>query len=95
MEIVDWDGKKEQFAIPCHLGETNCYDKVFVGAMYDSKPGAVEVKDPEHTKRMLINALQSRPDRTPWEDYCLLKLRKEPVDFARCYIHKWRGAYKY
>lgn len=94
IEIVDHNGRREQFAIPSHLGDTNRYTKVFVGAMYDHKPNAVEITEPEHTKRMLIHILASMP-RTPWDDYYLMALRHRPVDFALCLIHKWRGDYKY
>src|SRR5262245_49951689 len=53
IEIVDRNGKHEMFAIPSHLGEPEHYTKVFVGAIYDRRPNAVEVSDPEDTKRML------------------------------------------
>lgn len=94
IEIVDRDGRTEQFAIPAHLGDTNRYTKVFVGAMRDRQPGAVEIIEPEHTKRMLVCILQDYPNRTPWDDYCLMVLRRRPVDFARCLVHKWRGHYQ-
>lgn len=94
IEIVDRDGRTEQFAIPSHLGDTNRYTKVFVGAMHDRKPGAVEIVEPEHTKRMLVCILQDYPNRTAWDDYSLMALRRRPVDFARCLIHKWRGHYQ-
>ena len=94
IEIVDRDGRMEQFAIPSHLGDTNRYTKVFVGAMHDRKPGAIEITEPEHTKRMLVCILQDYPNRTAWDDFALMALRRHPVDFARCLIHKWRGDYK-
>jgi hypothetical protein len=94
VEIIDRDGKLEQFAIPAHLGETNRYTKVFVGAMHDRKPGAVEVFDSEQTKRMLIEVIASMPDRTPYDDFNLMSLRRRPSDFALCLIHKLRGKYK-
>lgn len=93
MEIVDRDGRREQFAIPAHLGDKNPYAKVFVGATYDDKPEAVEIEEPEHTKRMLVCILQDYPNRTAWDDLCLLHLRRRPVDFARCLVHRWRNDY--
>jgi len=58
IEIVDRDGRREEFAIPSHLGENDHYTKVFVGAIYDQKSGAVEIAQPEQTKRMLICILR-------------------------------------
>ena len=94
IEIIDRDGHREQFAIPSHLGDTNRYMKVFVGAMDDRKPEAIEVVESEHTKRMLVCILQDYPNRTAWDDFSLMALRRRPVDFARCLIHKWRGHYQ-
>lgn len=94
IEIVGRGGRTEQFAIPSHLGETNQYAKVFVGALYDRKPGAAEVADSEQTKRMLAHIIASKPNRTPDEDFYLFCLRRSPVDFVRCYIHKLMGHYK-
>ena len=94
IEIIDRDGHREMFAVPSHLGDTNRYAKVFVGAMHDRKPEAVEIVDPEHTKRMLVCILQDSPNRTAWDDFSLMTLRRRPVDFARCLIHKWQGDYQ-
>jgi hypothetical protein len=94
IEIVDRDGRLEQFAIPSHLGETNRYTKVFVGAMHDRKPGAVEVSDSEQTKNMLVCILAAKSNRTPDEDYYLFCLRGSPADFVHCYVHKLMGEYK-
>ena len=85
VEIVDREGKREQFAIPAHLGETGQYTKVFVGAMYDRKPSAVEVSDSEQTKRMLIHVLESMPQRTSDDDVCLRVLRRRPNDYLYWY----------
>ena len=93
IEIVDREGRMEQFAIPSHLGDTNRYKKVFVGAMHHRKPGAVEIIEPKDTKRMLICILKDYPNRTEWDDFALMALARRPVDFARCLIHKWRGSY--
>lgn len=94
IEIVDRDGRSEQFAIPSHLGETNRYTRVFVGAMHDRGPSAAEILEPEDTKRMLICVLQDYPNRTAWDDYALMVLQRRPVDYVRCLIHKWTGAYQ-
>ena len=94
IEIVDGTGQREQFAIPAHLGDTNRYGRVFVGAMHDRKPGATEVADSENTKRMLIQILAATSGRSPHDDYCLMALRRRPSDYAVCLIHKWRGQYQ-
>jgi hypothetical protein len=95
IEIVDRAGTREQFCLPAHLGDTNPYTRVFVGAMYDRKSGAVEILEPEHTKRMLIQILASAQKRTAEDDLCLMMLRRRPSDFAICLIHKWTGKYSY
>jgi len=94
MEIVDRTGKKEQFAIPAHLGETNRYVRVFVGALHDRKAGAVEIAQPEHTKRMLFCILRDAPYRTPYEDACLMELRRYPADILRVLYHKLARHYE-
>ena len=92
--IVDRDGHREAFALPCDdLGATNSYDRVFVGAAHANWAGATEIAEAEHTKRMLVCILRDYPNRTSWDDYCLMKLRGHPVDFARDLIHKWKGDY--
>ena len=93
IEIVDSDARREQFCLPSHLGDTNRYSRVFVGALYDRKPRAVEITEPEQTKRMLIQALADMPKRTADDDFCLMALRRRPSDFAVCLIHKWTGKY--
>jgi len=94
IEITDRDGKTEQFAIPSRLEETNRYTKVYVGAMYDSKPGAVLVSDSEQTKRMLIHVLAAMPNRKPDDDACLIMLRHRPADIVHLYFLHFTGAFK-
>jgi hypothetical protein len=67
---------------------------VFVGALHDSETGAVEIAEPEHTKRMLICILRDYPHRTPYDDFCLMALRRYPVDFVRVLFHKAAGHYE-
>jgi hypothetical protein len=94
IEITDRDGKTEQFAIPAHLGETNRYTQVYVGAMHDSKPGAVLVSDSEQTKRMLIHVLEAMPQRAPSDEGCLMCLRRSPSDYVRFLILKLTRAFE-
>ena len=94
IEIIDRDGRLQQFAIPSHFGDSNRYTRVFVGSMCDRTPGAIEIINPEHTKRMLISVLQANARRSAWDDLALMALRRHPVDFARCLVHRWRGDYK-
>jgi len=93
IKIVDRDGVQEQFAIPSHLGEADCYTRVYVGAIYDRKPGAVEVENPLDTKRMLVCILAAWPNRTAFDDGCLADLSRRPIDFAHVLFHRWRGDY--
>ncbi len=93
IEIIDRDGKREQFAIPARLGETNRYSKVFVGALYDRKPGAIEIAEPEHTRRMLICIVRDYPHRTADHDFCLMALRRYPKDVLPVLYHRLAGHY--
>jgi hypothetical protein len=94
IEITDRDGKTEQFAIPAHLGETNRYTLVYVGAMHDRKPGAVLVSDSEQPKRMLIHVLAATPHRTAYDDLCLMFLRRRSADFVHCLFLKITGGFR-
>jgi hypothetical protein len=91
--IVDRDGRWEGFFLPCDEPGPNSYSKVLVGAAYPGGQGAREIVDPEPTKRMLICILRDYPKRTPWDDYCLMQLRRHPVDFVRHLLHEWKGEY--
>ena len=74
LEIADADGKIEQFAIPSHLGSSIRYQRVFVGADYDSRPTAIEVENPEATKQALLVILSKYGKADPaldWATYCL------------------------
>jgi hypothetical protein len=93
IEIVDRDGKRQKFAIPAHMGDTNPYSRVFVGALYDRHAGAVEVADPEHTKRMLVRVLADKTHRTPDEHAWLAALSRRPVDYAVVILHRLLGHY--
>ena len=90
IEIVDRDGKTEQFAIPANELEKKRYARVFVGAMYANGPSAVAVSDSEQTKRMLIWVLASMPHRTTYDDLCLMHLRHRPSDDVHCFVRKLR-----
>jgi hypothetical protein len=93
IEIVDRDGHREQFALPCGWDNTNypAYSRVFVGALWNHRKGAIEITDPEPTKLMLVEILRDYPNRNARDDAGLMLLRRKPVDFARVLIHKWRG----
>lgn len=95
--IVDRDGHSEVFTFPCdNTKSTNDYERLFVGQIWlGPKKASDEVAEPEHTKRMLICILRDWPRRTAWEDDCLMRLRRHPVDFARHLVHRWRDDYHY
>ena len=83
IEILDHNGQQEQFALPAHMGEPNPYSKVFVGAMYDRRPGATLVHDSLATKQMLIQVLIDSRNLNPDADFSLAVLRGSPADYAR------------
>ena len=93
IKIVDRDGVMEQFAIPAHLGEPDRHTRVYVGVMYDRKPGAIEIENPMDTKRMLVSILAANPNRTPNDDFVLALLGCRPMDFAHVLFHRWKGDY--
>ncbi|MHB9010355.1 MAG: hypothetical protein ACYDC1_25905 [Limisphaerales bacterium] len=93
IELVDRDGKRQQFAIPAHMGDTDPHSRVFVGALHDRHAGAVEVADPEHTKHMLVRILADKTHRTPDEDAWLAILSRRPMDYAAVLLHRLRGHY--
>ena len=45
IEIVDREGRKEQFAVLALMGEPNPYTRVLVGGLHHRAPGAVELHD--------------------------------------------------
>lgn len=91
IKILDRDGHEEQFAIRAKLGDPTPYTRVFVGALNDTFPAAVEVSDPEHTRWMLIRILSDRTDRTPWDDGDIKNLRGYPKDYIRFWYHRLCG----
>jgi|GEM_PF-1547291 hypothetical protein len=93
IEIIDRNGQHEQFALPCGWDNTNyhAYSRVFVGALWNHRAGAIEITNLEPTKLMLVEILRDYPNRNAMDDASLLFLRRKPVDYARVLIHKWRG----
>ena len=45
IEIIDRNGQHEQFALPCGWDNTNyhAYSRVFVGALWNHRAGAIEI----------------------------------------------------
>jgi hypothetical protein len=91
IKIVDGDGREERFAVLSLLGEPNPYTRVLVGGIHRREQGAVEVSDPEDTRRMLIRILSDYPNRTPWDDANLAFLRGYPKDRIKALYHKYCG----
>jgi hypothetical protein len=93
MEIIDRNGQREQFALPCSNDNTNYpgYSRVFVGALWNHRKGAIEITNPEPTKLMLVKILQDYPNRNAHDDASLFFLRRKPIDYARFWIHAWKG----
>ena len=97
IEIIDRDGQREQFALPCPSDNTNYpgYSRVFVGALWNHRKGAIEISNPEPTKLMLVKILQDYPNRSAHDDASLFFLRRKPIDYIRFVIHKWKGDFNY
>ncbi len=91
IEIIDRDGRQEQFGIRAKLSDAKRYSRVFVGALNDSFQSAVEVGEPEHTRKMLTRVVSDYPDRTPYDDINLAILRGYPKDYLRGLYHWWCG----
>jgi hypothetical protein len=91
IRIVDQGGNQEQFAIRAKLGESDRYARVYAGALNDSLPGAVEIGEPEHTRRMLTRILGDYHNRTPWDDANLTELRGYPRDYIMLWYHRLCG----
>jgi hypothetical protein len=93
IELKDADGKTEKFAIPSHLGNPVRYKRVFVGADYDNRPGAIEVEHPEETKQTLIVILSRYSHGDPALDWATLCLTDRASDRWRVLRHSWKGDY--
>jgi hypothetical protein len=91
IRIIDRDGHQEDFAILALLGQPNPYTRVLVGGLHYRVPGAVELSEPEHTRRMLICILRDYPNRTPWDDANLASLRGYLKDDIKVLYHRCRG----
>jgi|JI10StandDraft_1071094.scaffolds.fasta_scaffold04413_19 hypothetical protein len=89
IEIVDATGAREQFALPAHLGVPNPYSRLYVGARHDSAPEAVEVYEPEDTKRRLIAILRDHLADNPANNSSFLSLCKHPYYRTRSRIEFW------
>lgn len=95
MKIMDKDGRQEQFALPCGWDNTNypAYSRVFVGALWNHRPDAIEITNAAATKWKLVKILDASPRRNAQDDAALALLTKRPFDITRLFIHKWRGDY--
>ena len=92
IDIVDAAGRKEQFAIACHLGSSERYERVFVGALHDALPG---VANSTATKQALILVLAEHRNGDPYIDVALAELANRPLDWARCWVHRYQGHYNH
>ena len=91
IEIVDREGRKEQFAVLALMGEPNPYTRVLVGGLHHRAPGAVELHDPESTRRMLICVLSDYPNRKASDNANLARLRGYTKDSITLWYHRCRG----
>jgi hypothetical protein len=80
--IVDRDAHKLQLALPVSQ-RGRSYPRLFVGATYSSKTGAVEVAFSEDTRRMLISVIEHHRTAADSSDIALVWLRGAPRDYVR------------
>ncbi len=91
IKIIDRDGREERFAVLALMGEPNPYTRVLVGGLHRRVPGAVELQDPENTRRMLICILSDYPNRKASDDANLARLRGYTKDSITLWYHRCRG----
>lgn len=84
IELVDANGQHGTFWI---LGGTNHYARIKYGESTFSD--TVEVVDPDHTKRMLVEILEAWSTNRSL-DLPLLALSARPQDMVRFEYYKWR-----
>jgi hypothetical protein len=67
--LSDRTGRVFAFCLPAPLDEPHwgMHEKLFIGAEYDTDPGASEVLNPYHTKLRLAELLRSMPIADPEE----------------------------
>lgn len=84
IELVDANGRHGTFWI---LGGTNHYERIKYGETPFSD--TVEVVDPDHTKRMLVEILEASSTNRSL-DLPLLALSARPQDMVRFGYYKWK-----
>src|SRR5439155_6359273 len=79
--ITDHAGRELKLAVPINdgPGDKLTYHRLFVGATYASRTGAVEVPFTPDTKRCLANVI-ARQASGPERDAALIALRGSPFD---------------
>jgi hypothetical protein len=67
---------------------------VFVGAMYDRRPGAIEVAHSTETKQALVVILSRYSHGDPEIDWATFVLNRRTSNYLRVFSHKLAGHYK-
>jgi hypothetical protein len=91
IRIVDDTNKTEHFVFPAVFGVANSFDRLFVGTDHHEKPGAVEIPDPVHTKRMVIDILDRYSREDAYGCIALADLRGSVIDYIRLLGHRFAG----
>ena len=85
IRIVDGNDRVVEMTLPVSSDGIEKYPRLFLGATYIDKPGAVEVDFTEDTRRMLCEILENSRDC----GVALIALRGLPKDYAHLI---WRNA---
>ncbi len=84
IDITDQNGQRLQLAIPNYdgPGDKRTYHRLFIGATYASRTGAVEIAFTEDTKRCLADIIGRYATPGPDRDSAVIALRGSPLDYA-------------
>jgi len=94
IRISDANQDQESFFFPATLDGENRYERLLVGAGYADEHDTVEVKNPEHTKRRLVQILRKYKGGDRWGDIALWCLTRRWSDYARLWFRAARGDYE-
>lgn len=86
--IVDRTAHKLELALPVSYEHRRSYPRLFVGAEYMTRTGAVEIAFSEDTRRMLIAVVEEQCQPIEDREIVLVSIRGAPRDHA----HLWSRA---
>jgi hypothetical protein len=87
IRIVDRDGRKAEFLAPVfNSPRPPRYDHLFVGGLSVNSTNLIRIQDPEHTKQMLVEIIDSHVAAGPERNAVTIGFRGAPTDYLRAYI---------